>query len=221
MRSMAARDRRLDRALAQFRDLNHEIGGEIGLARTSAGVSQDAAGASVGMSGSQFGRIERGELRGVSVEQWCRAAAAVGLRLHVRAYPGGDALRDVPQARLLGRFRGRLHSGVQLRTEVPLHGRTDSRAWDGVIDFAGERDAVEAETRIRDGQAMWRRLALKRRDDSTISHVFLLVADTPANRRAIGEIRELLRPDLPLDSRRVLSALAEGRCPGAGGIVFL
>jgi hypothetical protein len=169
------------------------------------------------MSGSQFGRIERGELRGVSVEQWCRAAAAVGLRLHVRAYPSGDALRDVPQARLLARFRGRLHSGVQLRTEVPLHGRTDSRAWDGVIDFDGERDAVEAETRIRDGQAMWRRVALKRRDDSTISHVFLLVADTPANRRAIGEIRELLRPDLPLDSRRVLSALAKGRCPGRVG----
>jgi hypothetical protein len=89
------------------------------------------------------------------------------------------------------------------------------------MDFAGERDAVEAETRIGDGQAMWRRVALKRRDDPTIAHVFLLVADTPANRRAIGEIRELLRPDLPLDSRSVLSALAKGRCPGAGGILFL
>jgi hypothetical protein len=218
---MAGRDRRLDRALAQFRDLNHEIGREIGLARGTAGVSQDAAGASVGMSGSQFGRIERGELRNVAVEQWCRAAAAVGLRLHVRAYPDGDALRDVPQARLLGRFRDRLHSRVPLRTEVPLYGRRDLRAWDGVMDFAGERDAVEAETRIRDGQAMWRRVALKRRDDPTIAHVFLLVADTPANRRAIGEIRELLRPDLPLDSRSVLSALAKGRCPGAGGILFL
>jgi hypothetical protein len=221
MRDMTGRDRRLDRALAQFRDLNHEVGREIGLARANAGVSQDAAGASVGISGSQFGRIERCELRSVSVEQWCRAAAAVGLRLHVRAYPDGDALRDVPQARLLARFRGRLQAGVQLRTEVPLHGRTDLRAWDAVVDVAGERDAVEAETRIRDGQAMWRRVALKRRDDSTISHIFLLVADTPANRRAIAEIRELLRPDLPLDSRSILSALAKGRCPGAGGIVFL
>jgi Helix-turn-helix domain len=221
MSGMAGRDRRLDRALALFRGLNHEIGHEIGLARGTAGVSQDAAGASVGMSGSQFGRIERGELRNVSVEQWCRASAAVGLRLHIRAYPDGDALRDLPQARLLGRFRGRLHPGVQLRTEVPLYGRTDLRAWDGVIDFADERDAVEAETRIRDGQAMWRRVALKRRDDPTISHVFLLVADTPANRIAIAEIRELLRPDLPLDSRSILSALAKGRCPGAGGILFL
>jgi hypothetical protein len=221
MSDMAGRDRRLDRALALFRDVNHEMGREIGLARGTAGVSQDAAGASVGMSGSQFGRIERGELRSVSVEQWCRAAAAVGLRLHIRAYPDGDALRDIPQARLLARFRGRLNAGVQLRTEVPLYGRTDLRAWDGVIDFPAERDAVEAETRIRDGQAMWRRVALKRRDDPTISHVFLLVADTPANRRSIAEIRELLRPDLPLDSRIILSALAKGRCPGAGGILFL
>lgn len=221
MGGMAGRDRRLDRALAQFRDLNHQIGREIGLARSASGVSQDAAGASVGMSGSQFGRIERAELRSVAVEQWCRAAAAVGLRLQIRAYPDGDALRDVPQARLLARFRARLHSAVKLRTEVPRYGRTDSRAWDGVLDFAGERDAVEAETRIRDGPAMWRRVSLKRRDDPTISHVFLLVADTPANRRAIAEIRELLRPDLPLDSRSILSALAKGGCPGAGGILFL
>jgi hypothetical protein len=175
----------------------------------------------VGISGSRFGRIERGELRGVSVEQWCRAAAAVGLRLHVRAYPDGDPLRDGPQARLLGRFRARVHSNVPIRIEFPLHGQTDLRAWDGVLDLPGERDAVEAETRIRDGQAMWRRVSLKKRDDSTISHLFLLVADTSANRRAIAEIRELLRPELPLETRSVLAALGSGRCPGAGGIAFL
>jgi hypothetical protein len=218
---VTGRDRRLDRALQQFRQLNHEISREVGLARANAGVSQDAAGTSVGMSGSRFGRIERGELRGVTVEQWCRATAAVGLRLHVRVYPDGDPLRDAPQSRLLERFRKRLHPAVPIHAEVPLHGRTDPRAWDGVLDLPGERDAVEAETRIRDGQAMWRRVALKRRDDPTISHVFLLVADTPANRRAIAEVRELLRPDLPLDTRSILSALSVGRCPGAGGIVFL
>jgi hypothetical protein len=90
-----------------------------------------------------------------------------------------------------------------------------------VLELRRERDAVEAETRIRDGQAMWRRASLKLRDDPTISHVFLLVADTPSNRRAIAEIRELLRLDLPLDTRGVLSALGNGRCPGAGGVVFL
>ena len=102
-----------------------------------------------------------------------------------------------------------------------MYGQRDLRAWDGVLDLPGERDAVEAETRVRDGQAMWRRVSLKRRDDPTISHVFLIVADTRANRRAIAEIRDLLRPDLPLETRSVLSALGNGRCPGAGGIVFL
>jgi hypothetical protein len=218
---VAGRDRRLDRALEQFRQLNHEIGREIAIARDNAGVSQDAAGASVGMSGSQFGRIERGEIRNVGVEQWCRATAAVGLRLHVRAYPAGDPLRDAPQARLLARFRGRVHVSVGMPTEVPLHGRTDPRAWDAVLDLPTERVGVEAETRIRDGQAMWRRVSLKVRDDPTVSHLFLLVADTRGNRRAIAEIRDLLRPTLPLDTRTVLTALARGRCPGAGGIVFL
>ena len=201
--------------------MNHEVSREIGLARDNAGVSQDAAGEAVGMSGSQFGRVERGEIRNVSVEQWFRAAAAVGLRLHVRAYPDGDPLRDMAQSRLLDRFRRRLHQGIDLRTEIPLFGRTDLRAWDGVMDLPGERDAVEAETRIRDGQAMWRRISLKRRDDPTVSHLFLLVADTVTNRRAVAEIRNLLRADLPLDTRAVLTALGSGRCPGAGGIVFL
>jgi len=89
------------------------------------------------------------------------------------------------------------------------------------MDLPGERDAVEAETRIRDGQAMWRRISLKRRDDPTVSHVFLLVADTATNRRAVSEIRQLLRVELPLDTRAVLTALGSGRCPGSGGIVFL
>jgi hypothetical protein len=126
-----------------------------------------------------------------------------------------------PQTRLLHRFRGRLHDAITLHTEVPLHGQTDLRSWDGLMNLPGERDAVEAETRIRDGQAMWRRVSLKRRDDPTVSHLFLLVADTAGNRRAVAEIRELLRAELPLDTRAVLSALGQGRCPGAGGIVFL
>lgn len=218
---MAGRGRRLDRALERARDLNHEVSRDIRLARTTSGVSQDDAGASVGMSGSQFGRIERAELRAVTLEQLCRASAAVGLRLYARAYPDGDPVRDAAHVRLLERFRSRLPNAHAWRTEVPLHGRVDARTWDATLDSAGERDAVEAETRIVDGQATWRRVALKLRDDPTIGHVILLVADTPANRRAIDEIRELLRPDLPLDTRTVLLAVSHGRCPGASGIVFL
>jgi hypothetical protein len=173
------------------------------------------------MSGSQFGRIERGELRHVSVEQLSRAAAAVGLRPSLRFYPDGDPVRDAAHVRLLDRFRTRLPDSLTWRTEVPIYGQTDPRSWDGQIWYPNGRDAVEAETRVGDGQATWRRCAMKLRDDPTIDHLILLVADTAANRRAIGFVRELLRAELPLDTRAVLAALGAGKSPGANGIVFL
>lgn len=218
---MAGSNRRLDRALRLSRELTVEAGREILLGRDQAGLSQDDAASAAGMSGSQFGRIERAELRRVSVEQISRAASAVGLRPSLRLYPAGDAVRDAAHVRLLERLRSRLATGLAWRTEVPLHGQTDLRSWDAQVWYATGRDAVEAETRIRDAQAMWRRTAMKLRDDPSVDHVILLLADTPANRRAMALVRELLRPELPLDTRSVLTALAAGRRPAANGVVFL
>lgn len=62
---------------------------------------------------------------------------------------------------------------------------------------------------------------MKLRDDPSVDHVVLLLADTPSNRRAIALVRELLRSELPLDTRSVLGALEAGRSPGANGVAFL
>lgn len=218
---MAGSNRRLDRALRLSRELTVQAGREILLGRDQAGLSQKDAASGVRMSGSQFGRIERAELRRVSVEQLSRAASAVGLRPSLRLYPDGDPVRDAAHVRLLERLRSRLAGQLVWRTEVPLHGQRDLRSWDAQIWYAARRDAVEAETRIRDAQATWRRTAMKLRDDPTVDHVVLLLADTPANRRAMALIRELLRSELPLDTRSVLVALEAGRSPGANGVVFL
>ncbi|MDQ2965725.1 MAG: helix-turn-helix domain-containing protein [Chloroflexota bacterium] len=218
---MAGSNRRLDRALRLSRELTVEAAREILLSRDQAGLSQDAAASAVGMSGSQYGRIERAELRHVTVEQLARAASAVGLRPSLRLYPDGDAVRDAGHVRLLERLRNRLPGRLQWRTEVPLRGQGDLRSSDAQIWYGRGRDAVEAETRIRDAQATWRRIAMKLRDDPTIDHVVLLLADTPANRRAMAHVRELLRSELPLDTRSVLGALEAGRSPGANGVAFL
>jgi transcriptional regulator with XRE-family HTH domain len=191
------------------------------MAREQSGISQNDAARAAGMSASQFGRVERGELRNVTLDQLCRASAAVGLRPNLRLYPDADPVRDVGQNRLLERLRVRVPPTVTWRTEVPVHRIGDMRSWDAQLRFGVVRDAVEAETRIRDGQATWRRCAGKLRDDPTINHVILLIADTSANRRAIGSIRELLRPELPLDTRAVMAAITAGHSPGANGIVFL
>lgn len=197
-----------------------ELGREIRNARLSAATSQRVAGRRVGMSHAQFGRIERAELDGLTIEQAARACAAVGLRLIVRAVPGGDPALDAGQLALLERFRRQLPETVHLRTEVPLPIPGDRRAWDGFIQIDDVDIGVEAEARIQDAQAVERRCALKRRDGG-VAIVILLVADTASNSRMLALHREALRSSFPLDTRPVMAALRAGRAPGASGIVVL
>ena len=191
-----------------------------------AGHSLDAVGAAAGMSPSQAGRIERGALPNVSVDQLARLGAAVGLDIRVHAYPGAGALRDLGQVRLLDRLRARLDQGLEFRTEVPLPGHGDQRAWDGRIErlLDGPDGTtvlhVEAETRLVDLQAQTRRIMLKARDGG-VSHVLLVVADTHRNRDAIDAAAPSLMEQFPLRGRAVLHALAAGRHPGGSGLLIL
>ena len=173
------------------------------------------------MSHAQFGRIERGALAAPTIEQLSLACAAVGLKLVVRAYPDGDAVRDAPQLSLLRRLRALVPAPATWQTEVTLSIPGDRRAWDAVIRFP-TRDvvAVEAETRLRDAQSVQRRIALKKRDGG-IDRVVLLISDTKANRHALRSVREDLRSQFPMDSRATLAAIRAGRAPHADGIVLL
>jgi transcriptional regulator with XRE-family HTH domain len=218
---MTVRDRRIDRALVLARTLAESSRREIRQARITAGLSRVDVGRAVGVSASQVDRFERGTLRNVRLEQLCRLSVAVGLVPSVRFFPDGDPLRDAGQLRVLGRLSRRLPSTGRLRTEVPLVGRADLRAWDAVLDGTGCVDGVEIETRLSDLQAVERRLMLKARDDPTIRHVFLVLADTRANRRALETGREALRGNFPLDTRAVLASLSAGRCPGSNGLIVI
>jgi hypothetical protein len=105
---------------------------------------------------------------------------------------------------------------------VPLPIPGDLRAWDAEVrpPDATWRVRVEGETRISDGQALERRLALKMRDGGE-GHTLLLIADTRANRNALRSLRPLLHERLPLDGRAMLAALRSGRDPGGSGVVIL
>jgi transcriptional regulator with XRE-family HTH domain len=140
---MAGSDR-LARGVAVARHARAEIGREVREARLNAGLSQISAARAVRMSHAQLGRIERGELRRLSVEQASRACAAVGLKLVVRAYPDGEPIRDAAQVALLRRFRALLPTSVRWQTEVPLPIAGDGRSWDVVLTFVDALVAVEA-----------------------------------------------------------------------------
>ena len=149
--------------------------------------------------------------------------AVVGLDLAMRAYPAGDPIRDRAQLALLERLRARLNPTLRWRTEVPLPIDGDLRAWDAEISDRNPnpwRARVEGETRIADGQALERRLALKLRDDPD-GHLILLISDTRANSAALRSLGAGVKELLPLDTRAVLAALGNGKDPGASGIVIM
>lgn len=217
---MATRERPVDRGSRIAARARTALGDEIYRARRQAGLSQAAVARVVGVHRSTIGRIERGEIAGVSIDLLGRLCAAVGLDLALRAYPSGEPIRDAAHVALLGRLRSRLPADTPWRTEVPLPIPGDLRAWDAVIGGPADAIAVEAETRLFDIQALTRRLEQKRRD-GRLERVILLVGNTVSNRRALVLVRDGLRVDYPLDTREILAALTESRAPAASGIVVL
>jgi transcriptional regulator with XRE-family HTH domain len=220
IQGMATRTSRLEQGRAIGKQIRVSVGSEIRLARTGAGASLRDAGRRVGMSHSQFGRIERDALENVSIDQLSRACAAVGLKLVGRAIPGAGPAIDESQLALLKRFHVLLPDGTPMPTEVPLPIPGDLRAWDAMITLDGERIAIEAETRLTDIQALDRRCQLKLRD-GLVDRLILLVNDTAHNRAMLHAHREALRATFPLDGRQIIPALRAGRTPEANGIVVL
>jgi len=189
-------------------------------ARIARNLSQAEVGAAIGLSGSQYGLIERGGHRNVPFTAIAEILGVVGLELASRAYPAGGGLRDSAQGELLLRFRGRVSNGFAWRTEVTMPIEGDLRAWDAGLFAPGLRLGVDAETRLRDLQAVDRRVMLKLRD-SGFDRAILLVAGTRTNRRIIHEAGALLAANYPIATRQALAALGQGNDPGGNCLVVL
>ena len=217
---MNTRQRASDIGAVDARRLAVGIGREIVGARRSAGVSQRAVAARAGISASQLGRLERGELRRPSLEVICRAARASGLAASLKLYPDGPALRDAGQLALLARFDRVPATPLRVLREVGLPIPGDQRAWDERITDGRAMASVEGEVHLHDVQAVQRRIALKQRDDPDAGVVILLLAETVHNRRVLTEHREALRAQFPLDGAAILRALRAGRVPPASGVVM-
>ena len=220
---MPTNERAADRGRRRCRESLQRVRVDGRQARTAAGLSQRAVAKAIGVSHSKVGRFERGAVRDPSLELMAAYCAVVGLDLAMRAYPAGDPIRDRAQLALLERLRARLNPTLRWRTEVPLPIDGDLRAWDAEISDRNPnpwRARVEGETRIADGQALERRLALKLRDDPD-GHLILLISDTRANRAALRSLGAGVKELLPLDTRAVLAALGNGKDPGASGIVIM
>ena len=100
----------------------HDIAAELREARLAAGVSQDHVARVAGLSQSKISRIERAQRTSARVDELAQHCAALGLRLSLKAYPEGEAVRDAGQLRLLQRFREELDGRFGWRSEVPVVG---------------------------------------------------------------------------------------------------
>ena len=197
----------------------HSIGDELRDARRSAGVSQRHVAHVAGLNQSHISRAERAQGTFPRLDELTRHCAALGLRLSLKVYPHGSPVRDAGQLRLLRRFRSQVGEEIGWRTEVPIAGHGDLRAWDVVLGVGGTV-GVDAETRLHDIQAVQRRCELKLRD-SRVDRLVLLVAATPHNRTVLREHRSALLSTFPLDTAEVMAALRRSELPKANGIVVL
>jgi transcriptional regulator with XRE-family HTH domain len=216
---MGSREGHRDRGLDRARGLMESLARDWRDARLAAGVSQRAVARAAGLSRETYARIERRQAREIGIGRASVITSVLGGEFSAKIFDGSAPIRDIAHIRLLERLDRRIPARWQVHHEAPMRQAGDRRAWDRRLD-GPISIGVEGETRLRDLQALERRMNLKQRD-SGVQRLVLLVADTVANRRLIRAYAPQLRASFPLTTREVLTALAEGRDPGANGIVVL
>ena len=217
---MGSRERAIDIGAARAREILARLPAEARTIRLNTGLSQDDVAGALAISVSQYSRIERGLSRDLSIDMAVRLFAVLGMELAVRAYPTGDPIRDAVHAALLERLHALCHRSIIWRTEVPFPLTNDLRAWDATAVCTGFRAGIEAETRIRDVQALDRRLALKERDGG-MDRMILLVLDSRSNRTALRASGTQLYSHFPIPGDRALELIGAGVDPGGNAIILL
>ena len=201
--------------------LRTNVGAELRVARTTAGLTLDQVAHAVGISASELSRIERGLATWVDVSSLSRIAGVVGIDLWVRTYPGGEPLRDLAHLRLIQAFKELVGPSLTIRGEVPIGDIHDQRAWDLTITDLDHRVCgTELETRLVDAQAQMRRI-MRKRTDSNVDRLLVVLADTRSNRIALRAAAALLGTDLSIDDAAAYSALRRGALPPRDALILV
>ena len=97
--------------------------------------------------------------------------------------------------------------------------RGDLRSWDLLLRLADQLTGVEAETRIRDIQALGRKVRVRERDGG-VDEILIILTASRHNRAIISELRLALGPRFGTPARELLGALRLGlRLPGSGVVL--
>lgn len=216
---MGSRERSIDIGAERARATLARLPADARAARLAAGLSQIDVARSLGLSRSQYSRIERGASPALSISLAIRLFAVLGHDLSVRAFPSGDPIRDAAHTALLERLRARCHQSIRWATEVPLPTAGDLRAWDATAIWS-VRVGIEAETRLRDLQALERRLARKQRDGG-MDRLILLVLDSRSNRQVLQQHPDWATARFRIPGPRALELLGAAVDPGGDALILL
>ena len=190
---MPVREGAINTGAREGRQVTRMLGAELRGARRMAGISQDTLGAAAGMSGSEVGRVERGESPWLTTSTQRGSCSGVGLDLWVRAYPGGPPVRDAAHLQFLARFEARLPASVRCHREWPIPNSRDRRALDLFLTGLPLRSGSRGGDDLDDLQALQRTINLKRRD-AGLERMILLVRDSGRNRDILRSADALQGP---------------------------
>ena len=143
------------------------------------------------------------------------------MRARIKVYPEGPPIRDAASDCADSGLHGAaLESAARLLLEQPVTAEPlDRRAFDATLDIP-PGIALEFVTRFHDCQAQLRAAHLKQRDGG-FARLIIVVKATHANRRAVAAAADVVATTFPLGTRAVMSALEQGRDPGANGLAFI
>jgi transcriptional regulator with XRE-family HTH domain len=115
---MPAMNRARDLGMRRGRALRLALADEFRETRLAAGISQQHLARITGLGQSRVSRTERNMRDALPIDEAPVHAEALGLRLHLKAYPIGSPARDASQLRLLERFRARIDDQFEWRAEA-------------------------------------------------------------------------------------------------------
>ena len=187
------------------------------------GVSQRSLARRAGVATATIGRVEQGD-PGVQLNTLVAVAAAAGVDIVVRAFPGATpSLRDSHQLADAESLIRQAHASWRPALEVPAG--EFGRSADLVFFGPEEILHVEIETLAVDFQAQYRSARAKRgalaAQHQRPVRLILAFADRSRNREAVRAHARVMFAELPAGSREVLSALRNGTRLGQDGLLWV
>ena len=189
-------------------------------ARVTLGLSQSAVGTELGWSQAFVSRLDRNLVPNVSLLDICMMASVFGLEPSLSFDRVGPAIRDAGHEGLIGRLLRLLSPTWKVAREVPFPNPGDPRWWDLLLRLPDFRLGVEAETRIRDMQALTRRMKERAREGGADA-LLLILSDSAHNRELVDELRAALGEEFQANPREVIRALRAGRVPPGSAVILL